>query len=610
MKKTIELSEKQYSVVYAENGPLYVKASAGSGKTRVLTERLRHLLSKTKKKVLALTFTNKAGAEIKQRLNEIDDIESRAFIGTFHGFCQSILESHGNLLGFSGMPHIFEDNADRMELIEQAIEEIPTYALKYVEKNEKEKRDFKFKALSFISKVKRDLIDDEDFENHTDNQNLILLYKSYQGILRSQNALDFDDILLYAFKLLTDFPKLSSMYRRSFYAICVDEAQDLNNAQYQVLKVIADDGFDNIMLVGDPNQSIFHFNGSSAKYMNELFVDDYQPAIVELNENFRSSKRVLEAAQKIVPEAEHVENVVKEGIFELKCFNNEFDEASWIANKIHELIQLKKHEDIEGSITAERIAILARNKYLFKSLENELSNLTLDFYYKMTPGAVKFESSAMKVFDMALRVRLNPKDKLHKTKLSHALGTTNETLDAAEDIAVLTDRNDLKSAIDLAYNLNEEGKNLKQLIRAIKEDLELADEDEKAMLFNDLDELEKHWINYAKNSNSTSLLQFKNSMALGQTHPLAQHSGITLSTIHTMKGQEFDIVFVLGTDDETFPDYRAVRAGGIEIEQEKNNMYVAFTRSKRWLYVTWPSSRTMPWGDVRRRRVSRFLTDF
>lgn len=607
MTKKIELSGKQYSVVYAENGPLYVKASAGSGKTRVLTERLRHLLSETNKKVLALTFTNKAGAEIKQRLNEIDDIESRSFIGTFHGFCQSILESHGNLLGFSGMPHIFEDNADRMELIEQAIEEIPTYALKYVEKNGKEKRDFKLKALSFISEVKRDLVDDEEFKNYTDNQNLILLYKSYQDILRSQNALDFDDILLYAFKLLTEFPKISSMYRRSFYAICVDEAQDLNNAQYQILKVLADDGFDNIMLVGDPNQSIFHFNGSSAKYMSELFIDDYQPFIVELNENFRSSKKVLEAAQKIVPDADHVKNIVKEGVFDLKCFNNELKEASWVSHKIQELIHLKTHDDIEGSITAERIAVLARNKYLFKPLERKLGELGLDFYYKMSPGAIKLESSAMKVFDMALRVRLNPKDKLHRIKLNHALGTKNRFLDIAEGFSSLTDRSDFKSAIELAYNLSDDGKNLKKLVRTTKENVELEDQDEKAMLFNDLDELEKHWINYAKSSNSTSLLQFKNSMALGQTHPLSQHSGITLSTVHTMKGQEFDIVFVIGADDETFPDYRAVRAGGVEIEQEKNNMYVAFTRSKRWLYVSWPSNRTMPWGDVRSRNISRFL---
>ena len=133
---------------------------------------------------------------------------------------------------------------------------------------------------------------------------------------------------------------------------------------------------------------------------------------------------------------------------------------------------------------------------------------------------------------------------------------------------------------------------------------------EKSMIFYDIDELLKHWHNYAKKTDSKSLHQFKNAMALGQTHPLTQHSGITLSTVHTMKGQEFDIVFVIGMDDETFPDYRAVRSGGIEMTQEKNNLYVAFTRAKRFLFVTWPQKRMMPWDDYKARKISRFLTVF
>lgn len=130
------------------------------------------------------------------------------------------------------------------------------------------------------------------------------------------------------------------------------------------------------------------------------------------------------------------------------------------------------------------------------------------------------------------------------------------------------------------------------------------------MIFNDINELLKHSHNYAKKTDNKSLHQFKNAMALGQTHPLTQHNGITLSSVHTMKGQEFDIVFIIGMDDETFPDYRAVRSGGIEMTQEKNNPYVAFTRAKRFLYVTYPQKRMMPWGGYKTRRVSRFLKVF
>ena len=124
------------------------------------------------------------------------------------------------------------------------------------------------------------------------------------------------------------------------------------------------------------------------------------------------------------------------------------------------------------------------------------------------------------------------------------------------------------------------------------------------MILNDINEILKHWHNYAKKTDNKSLQQFKNAMALGQTHPLSQHNGVTLSTVHTMKGQEFDIVILMGMDDETFLDYRAVRNGGVEIVQERNNLYVAFTRAKRFLYVTWPQMRLMPWGDTKSRKIS------
>ena len=138
----------------------------------------------------------------------------------------------------------------------------------------------------------------------------------------------------------------------------------------------------------------------------------------------------------------------------------------------------------------------------------------------------------------------------------------------------------------------------------------MDDDNARKMIFDDIDELLKHWSHYAKKTDNKSLHQFKNDMALGKTHSLTQHNGITLSTVHTMKGQEFDIVFLMGMDEETFPDYRAVNKGGIELTQEKNNLYVAFTRAKRFLYVTWPKQRLMPWGDYKSRRISRFLKVF
>ena len=365
-------------------------------------------------------------------------------------------------------------------------------------------------------------------------------------------------------------------------------------------------------MVGDPNQSIYHFNGSSPDYMNVEFVNDFSPIVIELLENYRSSISVLSAAKKIMPDAEYIEGTVKNGIFEIYKAEDQKDEALWVVDKINKLIELGIHEDIEGKITYEKIAVLARNKYVFSNIEAAFVDNELPFYYKMTPGAVKFETEIMVIFDLALRVKLNPFDRLHKLHLIKILKidvSINDLNDLMSYIDSIGDSN-IRNILTLVDELRDDGSNLNMIFEKFIKDIIIEDENEKTMVMNDINELLMHWYNYAKKTDNTNLLQFKNAMALGQTHPLTQHSGITLSTVHTMKGQEFDIVFIIGMDDETFPDYRAIKQGGVELVQEKNNCYVAFTRSKRFLYVTWPSSRMMPWGDVKKRRISRFLSCF
>ncbi|WP_219704107.1 ATP-dependent helicase [Marinomonas lutimaris] len=611
MLNEVELSAKQREIVFSPNTAILVKASAGSGKTRVLTERIRHLLKQTNKKVLALTFTNKAGSEIKDRLSDIDNIESRTFIGTFHGFCQSVLENHGSLIGLSTMPHIFEDETDRLELVEEAISMTPSYESNYRSQSNKEQKAFRYRVLEYVSQVKRELIDDgQKLGLHTDDENIVLLYQNYQDILHNQNAIDFDDLLLKVHSLFFRFPKIASLYRRSFYAICIDEAQDLNNSQYQVLLALTGNKYDSVMMVGDSNQSIYHFNGSSPTYMTDRFVKDYSAKITNLSENYRSSYFVLSAANKLIPETKDTSGVVKQGIFEINAYPNEFNESEAVIEKINKLIDSKYHSDIEGQICYEKIAILARNKYVFNQIEVELEKQGIPYYFKMTPGSLRFESEIMKTFDLALRVKLNPQDRLHKMRLIERCGSKAEADCSLEQISKEVTPTELRDILGLILSVSDDGSNLKRLLVDFRDSLAIADENEKNMVFNDINELIKHWLNYAKKTDNKSLHQFKNAMALGQTHSLTEHTGITLSTVHTMKGQEFDIVFVIGLDDETFPDYRAVRNKGIELIQEKNNLYVAFTRAKRFLFLSYPQQRTMPWGGVKNRKYSRFLQVF
>ena len=609
----IKLSKAQQEAVDHIQGALLVVASAGSGKTRVLTERIKKLLKITRRKVLAITFTNKAGQEMQERLDDVDDWKNRTFIGTIHGFCQHVIDQRSILVGYPTPPQIFEDEADRMSLLEQALANTPTYWARYQELDTKKQKDFRYRALDFISRVKRSLQEPDQIDEADKNEDVILMYNSYQDILKSQGAIDFDDLILLTYQLFTEFPHIAALYRREYEFICIDEAQDLNNAQYQLVRAIAGNDYNNVMMVGDPNQSIFAFTGSSAQYMTKDFTRDFNPRVVKLTENYRSSSKVIEAALKIVPNSASIENLVITGDFNLSSYADEQEEANAIVEKIQQLLLMKTHQDIEGEISSDKIAILARNKYLFQPIQEVLLKKGIPFYYKVTPGALQFESKIMQVFDLALKVRLNNQDLLHKQKLSKACGcSTVQTLSELQ-IASLSDG--LNAVINAVCRLSNDGGNLREAMQTLKSDLSLiadgADNtDMKVLVNNEIDELLKHWNTYKKSNDHATLMQFKNAMALGQTHSLSAPNGITLSTVHTMKGQEKDIVFLIGMDEGTFPDYRAVQKGGIELEQEKNNAYVAFTRAKRFLYVSYPSQRTMPWGSINQRNVSRYLRPF
>ena len=318
MNDIITLSPKQEQAVFHKEGAILVKASAGSGKTRVLTERIKRLLPQTKRNILAITFTNKAGEEMKERLQNVPDFEKRLFIGTFHSFCQKVIENHGASIGIRTMPHIFEDEADRLRLVEQAIELTPSYNEKYKILDLNKKRDFCYGALGFISKIKRELCTKEETSKIFQDENVSLFYFSYQELLQSQNAIDFDDLILKAYELFSGYPNIAALYRRTYEYICVDEAQDLNKAQYQFLVALTNGEHKNVMFVGDPNQSIFAFNGSSSEFMGEnYFIKDFNPVPIDLNENYRSSIKVMEAAKKIMPEANDIQNVVLQGDFEI-----------------------------------------------------------------------------------------------------------------------------------------------------------------------------------------------------------------------------------------------------------------------------------------------------
>jgi len=217
----------------------------------------------------------------------------------------------------------------------------------------------------------------------------------------------------------------------------------------------------------------------------------------------------------------------------------------------------------------------------------------------------------MNVFDLALRVKLHPADNLHLKRLLELLNVS--SVKSLKDVVSILDDDNYKKILKLVIDLNDDGSNLKISLNKYSDYIEMnsliTDDFDKKMILDEIKEIQKHWTQYARKTEKQSLNQFKNAMALGQTHPLTIKKGITLSTVHTMKGQEYEIVFLMGMDDGTFPDYRAIKTGGVDMIQEKNNTYVAFTRARRFLFVTYPEQRLMPWGDVKARVISRFLKD-
>lgn len=602
---TINLSEKQRSIVNLNQGSYLVLASAGSGKTRVLTERIKRLSETTQNKILAITFTNKAAAEIKERLgNSIKD--KNVFVGTFHSFCQSILELRFKLLGYNKMPHIFEDDADRIELIKQAIQSVPYFKDIYDSKDIKEKNQYTYNVLQFISTVKRELISAEILIENSENEEYQYLYQEYQDILKSNNAIDFDDIIKLVYDLFTNNEAAANLYRKAYSYICIDECQDLNKLQYFLLKALCGETIKNVMMVGDPNQAIYGFTGSASSYMKEDFINDFNAETKVLEENYRCSKSIIEASNKLMNLNVEASKYVINGIFEIIEVNSENEEAKFVIDKIKKLIEVKNHSDIEGEIDYSKIAILARNKFVFKNVEEKLKTENIPYYYKSGNSGIKFSSKQMKIFDLLFRVKINPLDKLHQKKL--------------EEILKVDDLNNSNLLQNSKFPISSSIKNIVDEVTIENLHLKLDElntlftnsitdnDDEKKSALEELEDFNNQLIQYKKQNLKPTLEGFKSAVALGLTETnTTKEIGVCLSTVHTMKGQENEIVFLIGMDDGTFPDYRAVDKGGEELQQEKNNTYVAFTRAKRFLFVSYPKTRIMPWGDTKAKTLSRFI---
>jgi DNA helicase-2/ATP-dependent DNA helicase PcrA len=616
----VKLSEKQKNVVESSSRAILVLAHAGSGKTRILTEKIKHVVNNYKHKVLAVTFTNKAAEEMLTRLQDVPNIKERAFIGTLHKFALELLHAKGYVIGFQNTPHIFEKLDDRREILSQIIND--NYLLKnaYSHKSDKERNVYLADLIDYISQKKRSLCEfDNPFDAFDAEKDLVAV--EYDTRMLLLNAIDFDDVINLAYKILFMKPATKELYQKIYKFICVDEAQDLNFAQYQLLKLLGESEESTVMMVGDPNQAIYGFSGSSKDFMLKNFAGDFKPEEFHLTENFRSSKKVLKLANKFITGDEIIaDNATLEGGFQLRNLENEEQEAVFVCDTVENLLKIRSHNDIEGEINLEKIAILARSKYIFKNIEEELRKRDIKVSYQVSSERFEHESTFMRIFDLGLRVINNPNDTLHLNQLTGLLGiesisVNSSGLDSLKTVLdLINDKNDQEKyrvlldswriVLDDEENYPKALKNLKDSIQ----NLVFTDTEELDLIAYDLEEESKYWRQYLSNTSSgnRSISAYRNQKSLGlNVNRNKLNNALTLATIHSVKGLEFDIVFIIGLTEGAFPDYRAKSQK--EINEEKNNFYVAITRARRLLYMTYPESKITQFGNIKKQTPSTFL---
>lgn len=619
---TIALSPTQANIVGLKEGAILVEAGPGSGKTRVLTERIRKLIQDGDGnfKVLALTFTNKAALEMRERLeNTIPNLNDHVWIGTIHSFCLDVLSDRGKSVGIDGGPTIFEAKDDRRRILREAARGEPLL-LQAIGRCQSVEDEAKLvnQWLSDISDAKRRLQRPEQVRRI--DPVLATAYEAYDAGLRNSHAVDYDDLLLLTHRLFTERPEIPAFYRRLYRYTCIDEAQDLNEAQYRLLSAFCGPDYKNVMMVGDPKQNIYVFTGSHHRYL-EQFARDFSAQRIALTENFRSAKRIIQAAAKLVStgSATDVTNEAAtpiEGDVRAFSLPDEAAEADFILAQANRLVN-EGHPEIQDKPDWSRIAILARNSYILQPVEDRLKEAGIP-HYKRISADDSYQSELLKEAELLLRLLANPRDRLHYDLLLESWGvksTIGPLLNATGKIALAdifahperlpTRANVLWSALSGTGDPDDDF-DLAPALDALRTHADTLEEDERASVHEDLAMLAHQWQLFLRSGpgGRRRLISFLTSLAIGTGHQ-PEEKGLALLTVHSAKGLEFDVVFLMGFAQGIFPDYRANTT--TLLEEEQRNAYVAITRAKRLCYITLPRQRTMRWGDTRLQKPSMFL---
>ena len=631
MQNLIEgLNDKQKEAVLATEGPCLVIAGAGSGKTKVLTHKIAYLLSEKNVKpwnILSITFTNKAANEMKQRVEKlVGEASQEMWLGTFHSICVRILRRFIDRIGFDTTFLIF-DSTDQRTLVKECIKSIGLDDKLFTDRS----------VLSEISNGKNDMLEPKAYQVKYNGdfrkEKIGEVYELYQKKLKENNALDFDDIINYTIKILTENPDVLEYYTEKFKYVLVDEYQDTNKAQFMLVSILASK-YGNITVVGDNDQGIYSFRGADITNILNFEKDFPGSKIVKLEQNYRCTGNILKAANAVIKNNENkydkklwTEN--EEG--KLPCIykaEDEYDEASYIVKQIN---MLKMEEYLKLS----DFVILYRMNSQSRAIEDIFRRENIP--YKIIGGLKFYERKEIKDIIAYLRLIFNTSDNLSLKRIinepKRGIGKT--SLDNIQDISDKTGKS-MYEIIKYAeqYELNRVKANSIQFVEVIEElrkqvnqipiselikltlnktgyvkALENENTIEAESRIQNLEEFLTVAIEFEEQMAENTLAEFLESISLTSDIDNMEESEdtVTLMTLHSAKGLEFPVVFLVGMEEGIFPGYKSI--GEIkELEEERRLFYVGITRAMQYLYLTCSKRRTI-FGSTSYNQMSRFLKE-
>ena len=624
------LNDKQYEAVVNTEGPCLVIAGAGSGKTKVLTHKIAYLIGEKQVKpwnILAITFTNKAANEMKERIgNLVGDVAADIWMGTFHSICVRILRRFIDRIGFDSSFIIF-DTSDQRTLVKACIKSIGLDDKMFTDRS----------VLSEISNAKNEMLEPDQYTVRANGdfrkEKIALVYEMYQKRLKENNAIDFDDIINYTIKILMENTDILEYYSDKFHYVLVDEYQDTNKAQFTLVTMLASKN-GNITVVGDNDQGIYSFRGADISNILNFERDFPGTKIIKLEQNYRCTGNILKAANAVIKNNEvtykkelWTENEVGNlpAVYSAK---NEYDEGTYIAQQIE---HLRREEYYKYS----DFAILYRMNTQSRAIEEILRRESIP--YKIIGGLKFYERKEIKDIISYLRLIQNPSDNLSLKRIinepKRGIGKT--SLDKIEELSINSGvpmyeiiKNAEQYGLNRVFLNSREFVNAIEELRAKKEDIKISDliketlkksgytqalENENTIeaenRIENLDEFLTVAIEFEDESADNKLSDFLEGITLSSDIDNMEEAEetVTLMTLHSAKGLEFPVVFLVGMEEGIFPGYKSIGEPK-ELEEERRLCYVGITRAKEHLFLTCSKQRTI-FGSTSCNQVSRFLRE-